>query len=305
MTNLGSVWSDHTAYWANRDEFVGQVAEKLVAFDSQVLAQGDTPPALIAKRRRARIAALRWVQWVTIVSVAAILVRYRADWLQVAAWTSQRGLAWLAGLVGWPVKVGDVPAVLVWRQSIGRLLVILTAGWITRAAWNGWNARAMKNVLRDPVGLAMAFWAQSWLAVYLISPTFGASGWGFSLSFGAMLVMAIATSQRRAKPVASPQVARPQQEAEPPVSHPERAVRVMWNLGSGVVSIGALLWFYLSVVPGFFAEHLGSRYVWGIGILVGLLIVYAVVRERRKRRQTVAAKSDDAESTAKSARTGN
>jgi hypothetical protein len=289
VTNFGSVWSDHTAYWANHDEFVGEVAEKLVAFDSQVLAQGDTPLALIAKRRRTRIAALRWVQWVTVLSAGAMLVRYRADWLQVAAWTSKRGLGWLAGLVGWPVQVGDVPAVQVWRQSVGWLVAILTARWITRAAWNAWNARAMKNGPRDPVGLLLAFWAQSWLAAYLISPTVGASGWGSGLSFVAMFVMGIATVQRPAKPVAnplvaSPQVASPQQEAEPRVSLPERAGRAIWNLGSGVAMIVTLVWFYLSVVPRFLAEHLGSRYVWGIGLSVALLIVYAVVRERRRRR---------------------
>jgi len=271
VTNVGSIWSDHTAYWANGDEFVGQVAEKLVTFDSQILAPGDTSPGLIAKRRRTRIGALRWIQWVTIISLVAILIRYRADWLQVAAWTSQRGLAWLAGLVGWPVKVGDVPAPAVWRQSLGWLLVVLAAGWITRTAWNSWNTRAMKNVRRGPVGLAMTFGAQLGLAVYLVAPSLG-GGWVFSLSFGGMLAMAIVISLEKHRDKHAP-------ETEPKTSRPERALRLIWNLFSGVVGVGALLWFYLSVVPGFLARHLGPKAGWAVGIAVGLLVIYPVARQ--------------------------
>jgi hypothetical protein len=291
VTNLGSVWSDHTTYWNNRDEFVGRIAHKLLALDTDILPPSSLPNDLVARRRRSRIWALRAIQWVTVISVAAILVRYRADWLQVTAWTIQRGLAWAAGLVGWSVKAGDVPAVQFWQRSLGWLLIILAVNWITRTAWNRWNTRAMKNDLRDPFGLMLTFGTQVWLAVYLTSPAFGESSWGFGVSlFAAILMTFFSTFPRTSKLEPGSQ----EQDAAA-ISSPERAGRLVWNLLLALVTIGAPVWFYFIVVPRYLADHPWAR--WFAGIVL-LLIFYAVVRERRKRNQTkatTAAKSARAE----------
>ena len=215
-----------------------------------------------------------------------MFIRHWRDWLEIAAWTSKRLLGWFAGFKE-SAKVGSaVPDFQIWRESVGWLVLVLVVSWITRMIWSWWNSRAMREVYHgsresDPIGFVVAFWAQTWFAIYLVSPSFGSSLWGYGLSFCAMCAMALSTTSSRRTP-------RVLSELQPDAksSGAERAVKAVWNLLQALMMIGAIAWLYLIVAPRFLAEHLGGTWgEWVIGFLVtlALLVIYGAIRRRLKR----------------------
>jgi hypothetical protein len=168
VVNLGSVLKDHTSYWQNLDEFVPHVGGTLLAFDgADVLSPVSPEIATFLKTQRAiRVGMRQALAWATAASVVALVVRYRAQWLTLSAWVSQRVLAWGGALVGYSPPVVAAPEAIIWRQSVGWLVMLLAASWLTVALWTAWNGAAMADAqrgiyrVRRPLGVLLALFFQ-------------------------------------------------------------------------------------------------------------------------------------------------
>jgi hypothetical protein len=200
LVNLGSILRDHTAYWDNRDGFVALVAEHLLNFDRPGILPPEDPAVLsfFEAHRGIRVRVLQALRWTTTVSVLALLFTYRADWLQVAAWTSYRVLAWAGSIVGYVPTAMMTPPAPVWSRSVGWLAALLTAAWFTRLWWTRWNRVAMREAqsgmcrAREPVAVLLSGFCQWLLALSAIVPAdyaFGVAGVGTLIMLSAVVVL--------------------------------------------------------------------------------------------------------------------
>jgi hypothetical protein len=151
--NRGSVAADHSAYWANRDQFVSQVVTQIGLLDPglDLLRAGPKPSArdglyVIAeasKRRRGRVTALRRRRVAVLVSTALVLVA-----LLVQGYLEQIGQPILDRL---PQFVKDLVPDFVFtilpiqgygNVIVGALVVVALVGVATLVGsqlWNRWT----------------------------------------------------------------------------------------------------------------------------------------------------------------------
>jgi hypothetical protein len=138
VVNAGSLLKDHTSYWANRDEFVTAVGNRLLVFDERAarLIVPDEVRAFLAVRRRARVRFIRACWWTAVVSSLALLVRYSADWSIVAGWAAREVSRWVPAAFGWEAARVPAPAELVWARSVGWMALVWITYGATRALWS-------------------------------------------------------------------------------------------------------------------------------------------------------------------------
>lgn len=138
VANRGSMLADHTSYWQNQDGFVATVADALLKCDDPPVLSplGETGLAYLSARRRLRVRILQTIGWIGVASVVALLVRYRADWTSVVAWTTTAAADYLASIFGGNVARAALPESDAWGRSIGWLSLIAVTRLILGALWN-------------------------------------------------------------------------------------------------------------------------------------------------------------------------
>jgi hypothetical protein len=141
VVNLGSMLSDHTSYWRNRDEFVSLVSDALLEYDDPPVLPRLEPEtiAYLRKRRGLRVMMLRFSGWVCVGSVFALIIRYSKEWGATLTWLA----TWIAEKVAAPFggKLArlSAPGADTWARSAGWLAFILLAGLIARRVWLAWD----------------------------------------------------------------------------------------------------------------------------------------------------------------------
>ena len=281
VVNLGSALRDHTAYWQNRDEFVALVVEKLLAFDGATLLPPMAAEAttFLRRQRAIRVRVRRALGWATTLCVVVLLVRYRWEWLAVAAWGSHNALAWLGNLIGVESQAITIPDAGVWRRSVGWLSAVLVASWLARVLWALWDHGAMDDAERglyrtqEPVGVLLVLFVELLLTA-VAAVTF--SGWTFALAGLGVLIplIAVAIAQGRSRPPKVLQTATP----EPSTSSAIVAWRALVDLGFvGIVIVGVPWYFFDAAMAAqrYVALRFGTGWSWGVAVIV--LLVGAVV----------------------------
>jgi hypothetical protein len=146
IRNRDSVFSDHTTYWQNAEQFVAPIARTLVGLAGlEFLPRQAADAALLeeaSRRREARIDALRWAGWL---AFAAVPISIAALWgeplTDITRWLGDAlnpVWVWLSELLNITLPL-DGP-LAAW---IGAVLVILVA-WGYRVAviaplWRRWD----------------------------------------------------------------------------------------------------------------------------------------------------------------------
>lgn len=287
VVNLGSALRDHTSYWRNRDEFVALIGETLLAFDGAGILEPTRAEVtrFLGRQRAIRVAVLQILGWATALCAAALLARYRSEWLAVAAWGSQRALAWIGNLVGYVPPAVTTPDTAVWRRSVGWLAVVLAASWVTRAMWALWNDAAMEDAergvyrVREPLGVLLALFVQLFLAA-IAALSFG--GWAFGAAGGGVLAVvigvAIAQGRHRAPEGATPAEGEARSSSALLVWHALKGLVL-----AGVTIVGVPMAFISAALSAqeYLAPRIGSGPSWGVAamlMLVGAFLSVAAIR---------------------------
>ena len=135
VTNLGSFWEDHTAYWSNRDEFVATLASRIVTcaesrlplsrltpFDGETLAG--------AQRRRAfRVGFLRCARVVAVLAAVALMVARSRNLAELGAQVDA-GAAWSLS-IGGLARAPQRPVLPIQDATLGALAIAVVV-WL---AW--------------------------------------------------------------------------------------------------------------------------------------------------------------------------
>ena len=266
VINRGSMLSDHTGYWGNRDEFVTLVVDALLGCDARPilprLAREEI--AVLRRRRSRRVRMLQTIGWVGVASIAALLVQYRAEWASVLAWIATALGDRVAAFFGGGLAVAVLPPADVWGRSVGWLSLILLArvagGWL----WSLWDRLESEKPppyryvgsMNTVVTVALMF--QLLMVAFALSAG-DPPGWLFFLVLVAGLVPGILfaggstasrTVQRSAEPALEPvtdagtstasDLAERPERASPEPTPRSRAVRV-WNVIARLFWLGILL----------------------------------------------------------------
>jgi hypothetical protein len=289
--NLGSGLRDHTSYWQNRDEFVALVVEKLLAFEGaqSIPPVGAPETAFLRGQRGIRVGVRRTLGWATTLCVALLLIRYRSEWLAVAAWASHRGVAWIGNVIGVASQNIAVPESWVWRRSVGWLTAVLIASWLARVLWGLWNRAAMEDAERgryrtqEPLGVLLVLFLELWMTGVAVA-TF--NGWAFAVAGLGVLAVLIAVAVAHGRHPAPKGIEMA--TSEPSTSSAIVAGRALLALGFLLVEVVA--------VPGFFvaaaqtaqrtaAVWFGTGWSWVVAImvlLVGGVLSVALIRATLK-----------------------
>jgi hypothetical protein len=148
--NRASMLSDHTSYWANREQFVSRVAnaaDMLTDFALHRLLPKDGELLAVARKRRHwRVGMLRLGRWVTTIAGVALLA-WGGDIVPALGSGTAAFLRWgggsLAALVGirWTPPLDDArwQAPLGWLA--GSILVALVYRLLVAKTWQWWDRR--------------------------------------------------------------------------------------------------------------------------------------------------------------------
>lgn len=168
VTNTGSIFSDHTTYWRNRDEFVSLVGNALLGSDERLSAlrlDGKTLEGVRARRKlRVRMSQVSW--WLALAGGAAVVVRDWSHWQVVLGYGLRRTWRAVAGLaVQERLAVIAAPAAADWLHSLGWFAPVLLGYAMARGTWSRWNEReiAVPSAEQKDDGYiryAVAIWGQ-------------------------------------------------------------------------------------------------------------------------------------------------
>ena len=179
VTNLGSFWGDHTAYWSNRDEFVATLASRistcaesrlplsrLTPFDAEALAG-------VHRRRAFRVVFLRGARLVAVLGAVALLA---ARWKRLDELGARvdAGARWLFS-VGGLARPPQSPVLPVQDATLGALAIVgaVWLAWrILQWVWEMWDAyetyvRFGRSDFAFPRGAGVA---PVWKALIIFAP---------------------------------------------------------------------------------------------------------------------------------------
>jgi hypothetical protein len=172
VVNRRSMFSDHTTYWANRDEFVLLVCEALLAYDEPRAMKTMAPEMVsyLSERRRRRVSTLGVAQWIGIASIVAVLARYAPDWVGPLKWSATFAADRMAALLGGSITIASSPPPEVWGRSVGTLALIMLALAFARRMWTAWERAETERTpsLRIEYGLGIVFGTAVWAQLLVL-----------------------------------------------------------------------------------------------------------------------------------------
>lgn len=179
VCNMSSMLSDHTSYWANRDEFVTFLITKLA--DAHLRRDLGLPPATelasdpadfeyLVKRRHWRVGLWTVIRWMGAAAVLLSVARAWPAWYEFFSYCGRRFVGWAASLAG--IDMPPPQPVRVHWGAVGYLALAVVPLWIARAIWRRRNETDMRQIierqyagLETPIGVAVAIWFQVVFAV--------------------------------------------------------------------------------------------------------------------------------------------
>jgi hypothetical protein len=150
VCNRSSMFSDHTTYWSNLDEFVsalyGEIAESRTADPLPDLRIERRQLDQIARCRRWRVALGRAIDWAVLAGVVAVVVRQSEPVRNFAAWAWSRTGAWLFQTLVDMKHAGTATYSIHWTTVL-LLASLLTLYAIVRKFWADWDRKEMTRSL--------------------------------------------------------------------------------------------------------------------------------------------------------------
>jgi hypothetical protein len=143
--NRGSMWSDHTSYWENVDEFVtGLMQSLLVCAGWSERVQFPDRLKVIA-RRRWRVGLLAVIRMLTLAGLAATFILRWPEFPAIGATVAAHMPPYIAErLAKWAGKFGDHAIALILMSA-----VLLIAYQIAFLLWQRWNRAETRRMLKQ------------------------------------------------------------------------------------------------------------------------------------------------------------